>query len=339
VQPRARPARLALALAISSCSEASPALPIESSDAGSDAHLLSTSLDRLSDTGLYATGNPAAGLSPGVLEYTPRFAQWVDGASHRRFLWLPPGAPIDASDPDHWTQPVGTRAWQELSRNGRAVETRFMQKVASDEWRFMTYHWAEPDDATLIERGLTNASGTGHDIPHLVDCGSCHDNVPDRLLGIGTLQLAHGDAGLSLSTLVSSDKLSPAPAAPAELPGDAVTRAALGYLHANCGSCHNPSSVEYRSVDLELWLSVSALRSVAETPAHRTAVGVARQGLGAGSPLPELRIAPGDPTRSALYHRMASRDPNVQMPPVGTKQVDTTALDAVGAWIAALVPP
>src|SRR5690606_15047825 len=114
--------------------------------------------------------------------------------------------------------------------------------------------------------------------------------------------------------LAASGRLAPA-LDPPELPGDDVARAALGYLHANCGSCHNPESVEYRSVDLELWLSVGALSSLSETPAYRTAVGVRRQGLGAASELPELRIAPGDPTRSALYHRMASRDPNVQMPP------------------------
>lgn len=214
-----------------------------------------------------------------------------------------------------------------------------MEKIAPGEWRFMTYHWAKPDDATAIERGLSDASGTGHDIPHLVDCGSCHDNVPDRLLGVGAIQLDHDDAGLSLSTLASSGRLIPAPAAGGELPGDAMAHAALGYLHANCGSCHNRHSIEYRSVDLELWLSLSALGSVDDTAAYRTAVGIPRQGLGAGSPLPELRIAPGDPTRSALYHRMASREPNVQMPPVGTRLVDTAGLQAVGAWISALVAP
>jgi hypothetical protein len=339
VRIRASVTWLTVVLEASACTKASEAPPIEASDAGGDARLPVLSLDRLSGTGLYTEGDPAAGLAPEVLEYTPRFAQWNDGASPRRFLWLPLDAPIDATDPDHWTVPIGTRVWQELSRAERPIETRFMQKLDTGDWRFLTYHWMEPDDAVAVEGGLRDASGTGHDIPHLVDCGSCHDNVPDRLLGIGSIQLAHDGAGLTLAALTSSGRLSPPTPDPAELPGDATARAALGYLHANCGSCHNPSSVEYQSVDLELWLPVSRLGSITDTPAYRTSVGVRRQGLGAGSALPELRIAPGDPTESALYHRMSSRDPNVQMPPVGTKLVDTAALGAVAAWIGTLTPP
>ncbi|MEO8185318.1 MAG: hypothetical protein ABI895_41450, partial [Deltaproteobacteria bacterium] len=111
---------------------------------------------------------------------------------------------------------------------------------------------------------------------------------------------------------------------------------ALGYLHANCGTCHNPRSVEFRSVDLELWLPAAALESVEATPAYRTAAGVRRQRLGAGSVLPDLRIAAGEPEQSALYQRMATRDPNVQMPPLGTTLVDVKGLEVVGEWIRGL---
>jgi mono/diheme cytochrome c family protein len=262
----------------------------------------------------------------------------VDGATSRRFLWLPPAATIDTSVADHWTMPVGTRAWQELSRNGVRVETRFMQKVATDDWRYMTYHWTTDVDGVAVERGLVDAGGTGHDIPHLVDCGSCHDNVPDRMLGVSLLQLDHDGSGLNLKRLASSGRLSSMPEEHPALPSDPATRAALGYLHANCGSCHNPNSVEYRSVDLELWLPVTAVASLEQTPVYRTAVGVERQGLGAGTALPALRIAPGAPEASALYQRMASRDPNVQMPPIGTRVVDASGLATVAEWILSLAP-
>jgi hypothetical protein len=321
------------------CAPASSANAIGSGDGGVDSGRPSSAppanpSDRLSGSGLYAQNGPAQGPAPGVLEYAPRFGQWLDGAALRHFLWLPPGAVIDTSDADDWSYPSGTRAWQELARDGVKIETRFMEKLGPDDWRFMTYHWETDDDAIAVESGLTNADGSGHDIPHLVDCGSCHDNVSDRLLGVSSIQIADS----LLDQLTRAGRLSSAPAAGMELPGDATTRAALGYLHSNCGSCHNPRSIEYRSVDLELWLPVAALGSVEDTPVYRTAVDVPRRGLGAASALPALRVAPGSPSDSALYQRMASRDALVQMPPLGTKLVDTVAIENVAAWISGLGP-
>jgi hypothetical protein len=347
--PRSRLTRAALAIGLSACTSERLQDPRALADAGAASAPSSPVMpapagasqlpsERLSGTGLYAEGDVTAGLAPDVADYSPRFEQWVDGATSRRFLWLPPAATIDTSDADHWTMPVGTRAWQELSRNGVRIETRFMQKVATDDWRYMTYHWTTEVDSVAVERGLVDAGGTGHDIPHLVDCGSCHDNVPDRLLGVSQLQLDHDGAGLNLESLVSSARLSSVPEERPSLPSDPATRGALGYLHANCGSCHNPDSVEYRSVDLELWLPVTAVASLEQTPVYRTAVGVERQGLGAGSALPALRISAGAPEASALYQRMASRDPNVQMPPIATKVVDASGLAIVSEWILSLEP-
>jgi hypothetical protein len=259
----------------------------------------------------------------------------LDGAELRRFIWLPPGSVIDTADTDYWIYPVGTRAWQELTRVGLRVETRFIEKRAAGSWSFMTYRWQDDDEALAVVSGFSDVRGTGHEIPHLVDCGTCHGNVPDRLLGVTALQLDHAGAGLPLEELARQGLLS-ARLPPLALPGDAPTQAALGYLHANCGSCHNPRSVEYRSVDIELWLSANALGALEETPAYRTTVGVRRQALGAGSALPPLRISAGNPAASAVYARMASRDPNVQMPPLGTLLVDAEGLEKIGAWIGSL---
>lgn len=48
----------------------------------------------LSATGLYADLGADA-LAPGVLPYRPEFELWSDGASKRRWIWLPPGTRID----------------------------------------------------------------------------------------------------------------------------------------------------------------------------------------------------------------------------------------------------
>src|SRR4051812_26067642 len=54
----------------------------------------------LSQTGLFVPGSEA--LAPGVRPYAPAFELWSDGATKRRWIWLPSGAAIDSSDVDDW---------------------------------------------------------------------------------------------------------------------------------------------------------------------------------------------------------------------------------------------
>lgn len=56
----------------------------------------------LAGTGLFA--DAAAGVFP----FEPQYPLWTDGARKRRWIALPPGTAIDASDVDHWQFPVGT---------------------------------------------------------------------------------------------------------------------------------------------------------------------------------------------------------------------------------------
>src|SRR5262245_45691543 len=69
---------------------------------------------RLSETGLYLHGTVGA-VDPGNLAYAPQYPLWTDGASKQRWLQLPEGTHIDASAPDHWQFPQGTRFWKEFS--------------------------------------------------------------------------------------------------------------------------------------------------------------------------------------------------------------------------------
>jgi hypothetical protein len=47
-------------------------------------------------------------------------------------------------------------------------------------------------------------------------------------------------------------------------------------------------------------------------------------------------IAPGHPAQSAIAHRMGSRNPLVQMPPLASEVVDEMGVAAIEAWITAL---
>jgi len=306
---------------------------------------------RLSETGLWA--DPATGaLADGVLPYEPQYPLWTDGAAKRRWVRLPPGTAIDAADPDHWRFPVGTRFWKEFAF-GRRVETRYMELRPDGRWAFATYAWnAEGTDALRApDRGVRGAAELGpglrHDLPSLGDCQACHEAGPVQVLGFSALQLSpdrdplapHArppDPGaVDLPGLAARGllcRLDPALlASPPRIQAPTARgRAALGYLHGNCGGCHQPGG----AVDsLGLVLAYPLARLAGPAPALATTRGVPSgyrpPGLG-GSP---VRLAPGDAGGSVLLARLATRSPAGAMPPLGSKLVDAEAEALLRAWI------
>ena len=78
----------------------------------------------------------------------------------------------------------------------------------------------------------------------------------------------------------------------------------------------------------------------APEPARVTAVDAAGRYVVPGVPADRSRIvAPGAPERSALLHRMRSRRPSSQMPPIGTAIADEEAAELVRRWIENLRTP
>lgn len=290
--------------------------------------------------GLYADA-ACERLAPDVLPYEPQFWLWSDGTDKQRYVSLPPGASIDASDPDGWVFPVGTRVWKTFLLGGRRLETRYLEKVRDDEgigaWDVRTYLWNEAQDRAIeVTDGATDVLGTGHDIPAVALCAHCHEGggQQDVLLGFSALQLNHEATALSLDDLNAAGVLAPevSTAAAAIPTGDPTVQAALGYLHANCGHCHG-GFVPRAGLDLFVR---SGLGAVEETGAYRSAVGQPSLWRVPGA---TYRIAPGEPDASTLVVRMGRRDPLGQMPPLATERIDDAGLAAVRAWIAALPPP
>ncbi len=102
---------------------------------------------RLQDTGLYRPGTLEPGK--GVHSYSPQYPLWSDGATKRRWIWLPPGTSIDAAQPDAWQFPPGTRLWKEFAM-GRRIETRFIERRADGGWNYATYVWNEAGTEALL---------------------------------------------------------------------------------------------------------------------------------------------------------------------------------------------
>lgn len=252
-----------------------------------------------------------------VRPFAPQYPLWTDGATKRRWIYLP--GPIAAD----WQMPVGTRLWKEFSFDGVVAETRYMER-AETGWIYAAY---AADGALVPDAGQRGAT---HDIPGKGDCVACHGNAPSPVLGVTALQLSadrdplapHAaplPAGaLDLPALIAEGYVTvqnPAPRIAARTP---VERAALGYLMANCGGCHR---TEGTVAGLGMDLHARALATTLEVASVRD-----------GRP----RIAAGAPDRSLLVARMSSRAPVMQMPPLGTKVVDREAVDLVTRWISQL---
>jgi hypothetical protein len=262
---------------------------------------------------------------------------------------IPRGESIDASDPDAWDFPAGTELWKEFSFGGRRVETRYMRRAADGEWLFATYAWSGDQRGAELapEAGIPGAcdsiEGERHDIPSQADCRACHEGSPSRVLGFSALQLSpdrdpnapHAEPArpgdLDLRALVERGLVRGMPRELLEAPPriaavSETERAARGYLHANCGICHNTRG-PLASLDFDLAVELASrspgLATVVDAPSRLRAPGAERS----------LRVASGDPDASLLVERMRSRSPLLRMPALGTHVVDAPALETISAWI------
>lgn len=303
---------------------------------------------KLSDTGLFVAGSTTE-VDPRSLQFVPQYPLWTDGAHKRRWIRLPKGAAIDASDPDAWQFPIGTRLWKEISFGSR-VETRYIERAQDGSFRFAAYVWAaDGSDAYRLpaDQGKVIATGGGHlhEVPRESDCRSCHEGRASRVLGFNALQLSSdrdpnalhrepaANNAIDLDGLIARGLLARVPAGALRTPPritarSATERAALGYLYGNCSGCHNAhSSIAALGLDLD-----QRVASAETQAALLTTVGVP-----SAFAIPNVdhtqRIAPGRVEASALAYRMSSRFAATQMPPLGTSLVDDEALALIRAWI------
>jgi len=287
----------------------------------------------LSETALY-TDIAAGTVAPYVRQFQPQYPLWSDAADKQRYAYLPSCEQVDTTDMDHWKFPVGTRFWKEFTVNGVRVETRLLHRwgPGKSNWLFAAYEWNDSQtEAVHVPNGVMNSHGTEHDIPTSIQCTTCHVKLDERVLGYSAFQLSHGGSGDTIATLSAEGKLTvPAPLG-FTVPGNAVDQAALGYLHANCGNCHNQGGA---NVNLYMRLLVSNT-TVQETDAYTSGVNVVTANWPCGGC---VRIAPGDAAASAIVMRMSVRGNTDQMPPIGTEVVDDTGVQVVSDWVNSLPP-
>ncbi len=319
----------------------------------------------LSETTLYRDISTFE-VSAELTEFRPNYPLWTDGALKTRWVYFPPGGTIDTSDPDHWIFPVGTVFFKEFrksvakdlySMHEIKVETRLLAKtgddVGSDAWTMRTYAWNQEQTDAALSAGYENVLGTNHDIPTAKQCLQCHRGSADIVLGFDAIQLSAArvpgninaiPARVPVWTLAKLDKaalLSHPFTEQPEIPGTKIAKQALGYLHGNCGLCHNPLGEAYQQDVKHMILRHRlAATTVEETDVYRTTVNQRTRNFTRvpyiikGGREDELSIF-----QSAIFVRMTSLLPKNRMPQIGSKQVDYFGVERLHKWIQTLPTP
>lgn len=347
---------LSSALVVACGDGASPEMPDGMMDAPMDAPPDSPPMPKEAPANLMGTGlcidAGCTQITAGISSYVPRWQLWTDGATKKRWISLPAGTKIDNSDPDRWKFPTGARLWKEFALGGTRVETRYMEKLPPGderEWLVMSYAWNQAqNDAVAVPSGREDANGTTHDIPSRAGCRDCHNNIGGRILGFSALALdAAGATGdVDLEDIAAAGWLTTAlpgtasPRYPLPMGGnaaeDAAAPAALGYLHINCGHCHNPDSPVFPDptpLQLRLKIADNGLATLAGTTIYQTAVGVTTAKTVDGS---TILVKRGDAADSILVKRVESLDLSIRMPQLGSVAVDNTGVAQIRAWVNAI---
>lgn len=310
---------------------------IGSNDAGADVQpctpSAATGRAKLSETALFSDISSKT-VACDLIAFEPEFKLWSDAAEKKRWVRLPAGTTIDTTDPDHWVFPVGTQLFKEFALSGKRLETRLVERIGNtgdvfkDYW-LGAFQWRDDEsDADFVPDGAMNVRGTPHDVPTSTQCLTCHIGEPGRALGFSALQLSHDGFFDQLKAKGFLGALEPKP-----LPGSPVERAGIGYLHANCGHCHNINGSAWPDTNMTLRIAFgeSDLRT---TKMWQSTVGVNTQKFSA--PGITKRVAPSDPDASCVAYRPSVRGSAQQMPPLATEFADDAGVASVRAWISSL---
>ena len=321
---------------------------------------------KLSETCLYADISQFR-ISAELVQFTPNYPLWTDGAEKSRWIYLPPGSQIDSSDPDHWVFPKGTLFFKEFGKTVAKdlystktikVETRLLAKINEgsgvDAWIRVAYAWNHEQWDAVISSGYENVLGTNHDIPTEEQCIQCHQGNADMILGFDALQLSgeaipynvnalppKGQRRWTLEKLQAAGRLTHPFATQPVIPGPSAAKNALGYLHANCGHCHNPLGEAFKQDVKHLVLRHDlAAATLEDTAVYQTAVNQRTRNftrapyIVKGAQDDELAI-----NQSAMFIRMNSLLPKNRMPLLGTKEIDYAGIDHIHRWIQSLPTP
>ena len=170
--------------------------------------------------------------------------------------------------------------------------------------------------------------------PSASECAACHVDGAGYVLGLNTAQLNGDFDGKNQILEMASNGLIDLPvgfdAATAERfcsPLDATASLedrVRVYLDVNCAMCHRPEGTGNAKIDLRYHTELAKTGMIDEKPAQGD-LGITDA----------LTIAPGDPGKSSLLHRVETLGAG-RMPNIGSNLVDQVAIKLLKEWISNL---
>lgn len=310
----------------------------------------------LSQTGLFKKVAPRLKNAPGVYSYNLAAQMWQDGATAEYVIGLPYETSIVAPRQHHqWRYPEGTVFAKTISREvvendqieQRKIETQLLHYDGT-EWRPYTYLWnADQADAELVSANgnnikLTvpsiNSAGDTEQINWRVasrsECMTCHSKTAGFVVGfdLPNLQIETAPDHNQLDEFIALKLFEK------EFPShwrrikytqsehDNLEQAARSYLAINCAHCHRRGGGGTAHIELPISHQLDQTRAIDAAPTQGSfGIGNARI------------IAPGDPSRSVLFYRMATVGRG-HMPHLGANEVDQQGLRLIADWIESLGP-
>ena len=298
----------------------------------------------LSGTGCMSSSDsrlPAAGL----VGYEVNAPFWSDNAEKERFFALPSTSTSFAPGTDgDWSTPLRSVIVKNFRLGGVMIETRLLMRQSNGDWAGYSYEWNDAQtDATLVATGgkEKTLSSQVWSYPSRAQCLQCHTSAAGFSLGLETQQLnrnaTYSQTGINAHQLTTLSAPSIAmltpqitnPGALAKLSNpfgtDSLDLRARAYLHTNCAMCHRPGGSTGVAMNL-LASTALAQTSTCNLDPTKGTLGLANAKI----------IAPGLPDSSVLLARANSRDPLVQMPPIGSHVVDANGVALLRQWISSL---
>jgi putative heme-binding domain-containing protein len=239
-------------------------------------------------------------------------------------------------------------------RSRRRLETQVLHFDGS-YWRGYTYQWNdEQTDAVLVPAAGADRTFTVVDsqapggrrqqtwhFPSRAECMQCHNPWAGHTLAFTSAQLdVDHDYGPvrdhQLRTLQHIGLITPAhspeadddppdpPAGKLVKPHDpsaSLNDRARSYLHVNCSHCHQFGAGGTADIELRYRIPLDQMKLLEVRPVQGT-FDIAGANL----------LAPGDPSRSVLYYRMAKLGRG-RMPHIGSEIADDRGLRLIHDWI------
>lgn len=301
---------------------------------------------------------PAEGLIP----YDVTLAFWSDGAEKQRWISTSPPKQVRLGQDSSLDFSAGTVFVKHFDlgidrrrpEDRRRIETRVL--VCDDQGGTYgaTYRWSANGQKTRIvelseteEMEITQTDGTQQTqtwyYPGRFACALCHNEASGHVLGFNLKQLRRdvkcpdGTSEPQLARLVRDSVVAgevltvPESSMPrlASLddPSASLDVRARSYLDVNCSVCHNPKT-RFAAFDARLERDPHEQGLIDGAAYHHGSLGIDHR-----------IVKPGDTARSVLLLRVASADPVLRMPPVGSNVVDRQAQQLIRQWIESLPQP